>query len=291
MGQGLTKIQQSGMELFQPVSEAVKLLHYVKEANYAKAEKIVKDNPQIMFEEVSINNHSEMISPLKLAFKLLDTYMWKKIFLEQIKNNPEMMKIFWKQGHEQKEHVNFESFFTAYDEYDALNTLHLQDLQDETVNNQLQQAWDNIGKAQREILPCHMLKEFLRSRSTWTVTSKFDVDELPYPSNVYARGKYRYGLLGNRIEEKIAVLPFNPNSGLSFEYTLENGGKVSGEMNVPDQINAYHNGCFGTQTGAISRTWRFDAAVFRHLYEVRIADFAKQMSLAPIAEQKVKSLN
>jgi len=289
MFRALEKLKQSSINLFQPVPESVKLLHCVKEANYIKAKELIKNNPQIMFQEASIDSHSETISPLKLAFKLLDTYMWKKIFMDQIKNNPDMMESFNKQIHEQKEHVNLEPFFTAYDEYDALNTIHLKDFQDEKVNYDLQKAWLNIGKAQREreILPRHMLKEFCRSPYAWSKTSSFDVEEFLFPDNFIVLGQHRYGLFGDRIDERITVLPFKDNSGLGFEYTLVNEGHRYEFQ--PEKINALRGGCFDTLTGATSRFWRFDAAVFRHLYEIRIADLTKQRSLAPIAEQKMNT--
>lgn len=92
--------------------------------------------------------------------------------------NLELFRRFVKQLEEQKDHINLEPFFAAYETFVNQFNRWLQD----KINQNLIRAWLNVGKMQRDVLPRHMLKEFCR-RSTWSEwsESKFDVASNPWP--------------------------------------------------------------------------------------------------------------
>ena len=168
-------------KLFQPASEVAKLLHFVQEADYDAAKKIVEANPELMFKYVSYKKTDdtyETISPLKFAFKVLDAYMWKMCY-EKIKNTP-LLKHFIQQLDEQRDHINLNPLYAEYIKYDDLAKFHRRYSQGSFVfdyRKLIDNGWFNVGKIQRNVLPLHMLKEFLHSGNSWNNQSKFD-DEI-----------------------------------------------------------------------------------------------------------------
>ena len=268
----IIQVSQTTHRMFQRSLQAVKaakLLNLVSEAEYAKAEEMINADSLLMFQPVSYKKaegNNAIISPLKFAFMVYDTYMWK-MFYEKIKNNTEYVDRFTQQAHEQKEHINLERFFAAYE------TLEKKfDAEEDT-----DKAWLNVGLMQREILPRHMLKESCREDNGWSPVAEFNVD-LGYPTNsdiyIFKRSC------------KEAVVPFRPKLGLGFNFSL-----IRGESIPP--INAMgvapHAGMLGEVVIEMQDNWRHDWETFSHLYAVRISDHFKLLSqLEPVAENRKK---
>lgn len=148
--------------LFKKPHDAVKLLSLVMSADWDKAAEIVDKNPGLMFQAVHHtypDGRTEFTTPLRYAFKVYDTYMWK-MFEKKIREKcPEKMEVFNEQLRTQKEYINLQPLYDAYEEYGAQAQDWQQEKIDDTVINL---EWLKVGKAQRDFLPIHMLKEFLR---------------------------------------------------------------------------------------------------------------------------------
>lgn len=156
------------LSFFQKSLQAAKLLHFVKEANYISANKIINTEPLLMFQCARYQN--ETISPLKLAFKLLDTRMWE-MFYDVIKHNAQFVAKFIKQADEQTELVDLKYFVDAYDCFvQAHHSFAMENL----TEKQLAQVWLQVGYVQRMVLPRHMLKEFSHKNCTWSPKSEFN---------------------------------------------------------------------------------------------------------------------
>ena len=158
----------------------------MEESNYDKARYIATAKPQLMFQHVNfmhMNGQGEIISPLKCAFKLIDTYMWKTIFFEIIKNDANLVALFQQQAIEQKEHISKESISKAYSK--LIDLPHYQFRADMNYKP-IHEAWHELTKAQN-LLPPHMLKELCREGNSWNSQSTFSIDELPPPlkSKIY----------------------------------------------------------------------------------------------------------
>lgn len=262
----IVQVSHSMYQLFQKPLKAAKLLHFVKISDYAKAAAMVDADPALIFQPIMVKNQDGTFStttPLRLAFELLDTYMWK-MFLKKIKNNTGLVNCFLKQAHEQTEHINLEPLFVAYKAYKA----HLKRwLAYEITDDQLRLAWLDIGKMQRNLLPRHILKEFCRisDPSKWSADANFDVDSDPCPTRCDIYNSIF-------LIENVPLLPFVPNEGLGYDFTLARG-RLSFAV--------------GRRT-TIGISWESDVAAFHRLYEIRNNDFVKQISqLEPALQQQV----
>ncbi|HLB42970.1 MAG TPA: hypothetical protein VJN02_09035 [Gammaproteobacteria bacterium] len=158
----LSQTHRSIHTLFQPFVKAHQCLLLIMEADYDAVEKIIADDPLIMFSHVKLSN-TETITPLKLAFKLYDTYMWK-IFWEAIKDTPKYVAQFFEQKKAQQEHITLEPLFTKYNWYLGQDQ-HWKD--QEMTNEEHDDAWRQLGKEQGNCLSKvkHMLKVFCSSKS------------------------------------------------------------------------------------------------------------------------------
>ncbi|MFC3908060.1 hypothetical protein ACFORL_03065 [Legionella dresdenensis] len=164
------------------------LLERVANADYAEAEKLAKLNPDLMFQHVPYDRNShqtiaslpeevnvepvysptspEYISPLKLAFKNYDSYMWA-MFLELVKDHPDQLELFKQQKEEQKEHYNIEPLLKAYDNY--LSTYNKYkakyhagtEIEKTEISNMFIFLFNKVGEEQKK-MPRHMLLEIFR---------------------------------------------------------------------------------------------------------------------------------
>lgn len=297
----LVRASKSSYCMFQKPLKAAKLLHIVKEANYDNAEKIIDADPLLMFQHVSYkkaDGTDETISPLKFAFKVLDTYMWK-MFLEKIVGYKViLLKDFlsdleaYKNQHilvsaqlyfvnadgkadiaKLKKPENIELFNRflkeVHEQKDHINLEPLfaqcktyvdqYNLWGQISNDAIAQAWLNVGRKQWEVLPCHMLKEFCRHSNSWNPKSKFDVDSDPCPTDIDICYK-------DLDESKVA------NRRLGVDFSLIRGWHT----------NYFYN---KDQAYALARWWcwtykavEYDLEVLSRLHEVRTNDLKKLRS-------------
>ena len=261
--QALGRLMQTSKDmytLFKKPLKSAKLLDFVTEANYTEAEKIVAVDPLLMFQSVLLkysDGKSESISPLKFAFKVYDTYMWE-MFLGKIQKNSESMKCFLRQAEEQTEHVSLAPLFAEYDEY-----IKLIDPPGNSMTA-LQGIMLKIGKMQKEVLPFHMLKEFCREGVYWRNDSKFDVRKMQRPGLCY--------IFNKSINSYIDLLSFIPTLGVTF--TLARATEL-GVIAIK------------SQSLLAKQSITLDLETLRHLFEVRVNDLDKQVSL--LEEQVVQA--
>jgi len=170
-------------------NKLTQLLNSVEHADYEQVEKIIANDPALMFGHVNYkfrNGSHECTSPLKCAFKLYDTYMWK-IFYKRIRReaNPDLeqeyVKRYIKQMQEQTTHIDLEPLFEAYTEYERQ---YQRWQHNEIMDEKLDEELFKLGTVQKRMLPVHMLKELSREEhNTWGVSSSFDVNITPRPAN------------------------------------------------------------------------------------------------------------
>lgn len=245
----LTSLAHKNM-LFQEPSETMKLLHFVQEANYSEAHKKIKFNPQLMFNYVTYKNSNgttESITPLKQAFKSLDTFMWL-MFYEKVVNNEQYLAAFTQQLSEQKTHISIQALL---DEYRIYNDDYNNWLQRKLSDKEIDAAWLMVGKKQRELFSesSHFLKEFCRKTDTWNINFT-PMDTHPNTSEVH---HYETG-------EDESVCPFVPNVGLGFDYGIVRG----------DGGRAARRASMGVGSDA-----KFDSLMLEHLYEQKMDDISK----------------
>lgn len=180
--------------------DAEKLLGFVRQANYVEAHQLAKKNPASIFTEV------DATTPLKEAFRLLDTYMWDKLF-RIIKHEPVYVDEFQTQSQEQKDYIDLEPLFMVYEKFLSVRNSPDNDIAEDKM-------WDNLAKAQSKYLPAHMLKEIGRYGNTWR-GFEYSADRYPSPkSGLVLRHKFNYAKGFH--EDEIALLPYSPENGTLF---------------------------------------------------------------------------
>ncbi|KTD51439.1 hypothetical protein Lqui_0283 [Legionella quinlivanii] len=172
-----------------PPLDIYRLLDRVAHADYAEAEKLAKANPDLIFQHAIHYSNTqiidpdqlpqgfdpkflygpaspEYISPLKLAFKNYDSYMWA-MFLELTGNQEQ----FSQQIKEQQEHYDIKPLLAAYDNYLAICDEYAKayspvssPLQEELCQR-LDSAFNKVGEEQKK-MPHHMLLEIFRPSLT-----------------------------------------------------------------------------------------------------------------------------
>lgn len=156
---------------------AKKLLSLIIQAAWHKAEKICMSNPAVIFKYVTLRKDGKQkISPLRLAIKLLDTYMWN-MFWEKIQDNNHYVKLFLKQARKQTKHINLEPLFNGYAEFNKYYRLYV------GCHTSWEIYWGalaELGVKQVKLLPTHMLIEFCR-RGNLKSDSDFNVESNHYP--------------------------------------------------------------------------------------------------------------
>lgn len=227
-----------------------KLLEFVDGANYAEAKALVTKNSNLMFLHVSYKNNKneydknnenryEIISPLKLAFKLFDTYMWT-IFKEAIQNNPQHLEQFKIQAHEQKEFLDLQLLFDAYQKY---KDMYRNWTQTKVALARVNETLGELGKKQIEILPWHMIKEMCRygehyfdeyyfsKACDYNESTNFPKDIEPQIVNIE-----------KKIKEKIIVLSSRLNSGyVLFRGQMESMAQIKLPKDTLQCDFVYHN--------------------------------------------------
>lgn len=286
------------------IRKTYKLLQQTIYADYDAAEKMVAENPSLMFQHVNFmhpDGISEYISPLKYTFKVYDTYMWK-MFLGKIQNNSEHVELFLKQAREQTEHINLEPLFEAYKEFEVQYNLwerwfvaqYNPSKRCKISNEDIDKAWLKLSAKQRELLPWNFLKEFCRKMksnseegNSWDPQSTFDVNVLPRPRSCqvynYQTGSYMF------------LLPSTLHSGPDFGFTLTRcrtiaykTNKGEGQVNVAlhrfSDVRTQRGGGGEHKFDDLVDVWMDDrlrsvpdSATFQRLYKVRAADLDKQI--------------
>ncbi|MBA3662028.1 MAG: hypothetical protein H0W64_09880 [Gammaproteobacteria bacterium] len=251
---------------FKQPLETIKLLDFVNCADYEHAQAMINISPALMFMPFTIkkiDGSYQTTTPLKLAYELLDTYMWK-MFWEKIKTNPQWVALFLEQVHGQTEHVNLDPLFAEYKKYQDQYKLWLQD---KITNSELATAWLNVGKKQREILPRHMLKEFCRPGHSWGPESLFDVTVDPIPTD---NKIYNY-----LTSEMVTLFPFKPDCGLGNDFTLTRSADVT--LPGGNQVRLWKSQWNTTEGVAGEHLATRDLATFRQLYDIRTEDCVKEL--------------
>lgn len=237
-----------------------KLLWDVIRANYEAAEKTIDQDASLIFRSFRFTHpdgSSEWTSPLKQAFRNLDTYMWT-LFYERIKHNSDWVQTFLQQAEEQVTQVDLSPLIVAYKTYETKRQSPFS-----VTRKECDQAWLAIGAEQRK-LPIHMLKEFLRGSDTWNLYSDFDVKASPPPNDcwIYDRTDKK-----RRCWISLFVILMNSRWGASFALYRGDGNLC------PSQWSAV-----ALQEGP---RWgpNNDAAVFCHLWEIRKNNLKDHLAL------------
>lgn len=153
----LAGISRTMCSFFQPYvdQEGMKLLfQYVKSANYAGAERIVRAHPALIFMTIK----DEPLSPFQLSIQLRDTFMYR-MFYKAIKGNLEQERQMYIQAKKVEGYLSLEPLKQAYDEFSIKLNLYFND---RISAPKLVSYWHKIGKAQQQCLPWHMVYEFHR---------------------------------------------------------------------------------------------------------------------------------
>ncbi|GAN31425.1 hypothetical protein [Legionella pneumophila] len=139
----------------------------VIDADYEKIEAIFQINPSLMFvgsKVKDINGKSIETTPLQYSIYALDSYTWKicqSICLKNKNTHPEFLT--WFNEHHIEDTINLEPLFEAYRNYVDKWEKTATDFdinQDQTNFDQdLLDAWFNVGLKQRDYLPRHLLRE------------------------------------------------------------------------------------------------------------------------------------
>lgn len=312
------RVNKPANRLFAPVSDVARLLDYVKVSDYDAAEKLVKQNPQLMFKYISYktednkednnkDNNYEIISPLKLAAKSFDTYMWH-IFLQAIIGcKPHILQEFpedlekYKNSHilisEKLYFVNekgntetvtiknyqlFKRFLNhirgqkdhinlddVFAEYTAYDNLY-RDWRN-TISGltfqDLEKRWLKLALKIRLLIPIHIFKEFCR------VDDRSDIELWNEKSDFDVVFNQRPGAA--KILNPMAIgyrleslLPFIPDVGLGYEYGIVRGNRAPANC-----------------VKVSYETYRYDMPVLRHLYQVRRNDLSNLLyQIEPVAK-------
>lgn len=249
--------------------DGLKLLGLIRQADYMGVEQLLAHNPLLIFQPITTINAAdrrEETSPLKLAVKLLDTYMWQ-MFENIIKAKmPELMQEFETQLLDQY-HAGCIDLTLLYYDYDNF-ILMLNDWPQRVSNQQILDAWHELGAAQQVHLPKAMLLEFCRRGTAWTRSSTFDVTALARPDTCETK-VYYYG--------KFTELSFQ-----ELKKLLGSGGTlIRGEGDsdhacvghiIPDMASLHSSPACGNY-GVIK-----DEEIIRHLHEVRRNDLAVRIA-------------
>jgi len=248
-----------------------RLLKATEYADYEQVEQMIAYNSSLMFESVNYvfrDGSSERISPLKCAFKLYDTYMWK-IFYEKIEKeaDPKLRQQYIRQMLEQantrtKNIMIGLQPFLAYKK----NVKQFQlGFDKEIIPKKLEKKWFKLGTAQKKMLPVHMLKEFSREGDTWSADSNFDVNVTPRPTSCCT---YDY-ITGDRKSLSSTLSDLGCGS-----FSLVRGHRSL----APLRVRLLFEGSLRLSVlmDAITGV-QFDLEVFCRLFEVRIQDFFLMM--------------
>lgn len=253
---------------FQQPLLATQLLPLIKSENYKKIEELVKKTPQIIFQHVSwkIQNEYEIISPLKFAFKILDTPLWELLRNIATELHPSCITTFNQQVLEQKEnYFNLNSLISAYNHYEKINTLW----QNKKISySALQQAWFQVGKEQ-SFLPVYFLNAICRTGKFWTKNCEFENNE----SSSNKKNNIQIEKSNTRLQysdiqvydfgaEKMEHLqPEKLYAELGNKYTLIRG---------PWSLHAWQMVSMGGWDAAL---WKHDLNKFQEIYKKRVKDF------------------
>lgn len=132
-------------------------INLVENADYANVEELIQANPALIFTKIEDpTDPQQLTTPLKLAFKNFDTYMWT-LFLNRIDGNQQYIGEFNKQKAQQTEHYDFASLEAAY-----LNLV--KSIQKIDYNDNIEKFFPEIHSAmlrvglEQKTLPKHLLK-------------------------------------------------------------------------------------------------------------------------------------
>ena len=173
----------------------------------------------------------------------------------QIKN-PELLKRFLKQAHEQEEHFDIDEL-TAYPTY-------MKEFErfkrGEISRKEIDKVWLDLGMQLRNMLPPHMLMELCSLDNSWGTKSQFDSEEWPSDPKVYI----------NSNNQPESVLLLIDNTGLGYNFSIFRGVEDV-TMGLTSPI-IYCDSLEGVQ---------HDHNTLRHLQNVRKVNLEKLCSQLP----------
>jgi hypothetical protein len=248
----LFRVSTKFYSLFQVKRHAQRLLRLVEKADYDKVARMIYRNPLLMFEQLG------SISPLKYAFNVYDTYMWRLFEVKIKARYPQMLVNFNKELRAQTEHIDLEPLFQAYEKYEAQwNRWDRKEI----TREELDKEWLTLGQAQRAFLPTHMLREFCREGNTWRPESRFNDPTPPSGAQIYNDTTGHY----------VILVPHPPLGGLGVDFSL---------------IRCVHSSSTSIGRGlpmplaeaSRNRYVAYDFRTFRRLYEARIEDLVARKS-------------
>lgn len=136
---------------------------YLLEADYIGLINLLDFKPSIMFKKVKIivRDQERMMSLLQMALYILDYTAWNICYDACV--NKSYKNEFIDQAKQVTDHIILDQLFSAYETY--IRYFHDTELR-KTNHLILHFAWMNVGLAQRDVLPLHMLKEMCTIYST-----------------------------------------------------------------------------------------------------------------------------
>lgn len=198
-----------------------------------------------------------------------------KIFYESIKDNAEMLKIFFEQKGRQSTHIHLDDLFNAYKAHDAEGQIWLGG--NETREDKLDQAFYVLGEVQKRVLPMHMLKEFSRPGKLWTEALTFDARRVLRPQSC----DVRY-LIGKGDTRSLLTTLSDSRWGISSSLVRGELSRVFMQDFSPMRDNRNLNG-IPSATSCDS-----DCNTFRRLLQIRTSDFTNEQIFMPVPSNKIQ---
>lgn len=283
------------------LSEVARLSQAVLEADYITAERLVKKNPNLIFQKIkvsySLNNNTDSrisskkhtkflgkvsqflktapageqqvkeeylgyLSPLELSFKLLDTPMWQ-LFELAISHNPIFVKNFNERLSTFDDYINLDDFFTGYNKYNQAAQAFLND---QINKQQMDQAWKELGGTQKEFLfkTVSLWREFFKVGDDWnTLTNKEFADGRRPSGNLE--------FLGSGGEKK-SISVKELAEGLGRKFTFARGAEltVQGGITTHGPRHVWNRKLITTSTGLTAPAG--DCIAFSNLYSIRLEE-------------------
>ena len=257
--------------LLEPKMQTRRLLGYVKQADWQSMDEMTKERDyrghardmwQLMsnpIEHMLVDGKTEVITPLKYAAKIKDTYSRNQL-LTYVPE--EKQPLFLQHIQEQKEFIDLGPLFQVYTEFNTLYQRWSENYPRRTdvgYGEVFDRCWARHGQRMREVFNYarHFIKEMCRHGSdVWDKDAKFDSPLPPVDCYVFDLLQYDY----------VSIAAVAADFGVAF--SLTRGTRTSRA---------------GTRCTDRGGDWGWevlrDLAAFRRLLEVRTEDLVKQISL------------
>lgn len=261
----LSIVSKSIHGIFRQSSQAHKLIHCVHTSNYTEAEKLIHDDPNLMYIRVMGK------TGLQIAFELYDTFMWK-IFMRAAIRDDGLLNKFSTQLHQTMDHLDLTPLFNAYDNYHnqwfnyAINQIS---------EAELEKHWYDLGLAQARFLPWCFMRLFCDSSTQWNTKSKFCTNENARPTGECVITK-----------EHKHVLHKLKYTQIGTDFTLVRGWLYYANGKISADKVGFTYACQSFPYTCVE----VDSLIFKNLYNIRKSEFLqlKNQDLS-VALQKIEN--